>query len=37
MTTIGAGIVPLLDGSTDIPTGLKALGDQVRELNSRYQ
>ena len=37
MTTIGAGIVPMLDGSTDIPEGLKALGDQVRELNSRYQ
>lgn len=37
MTTIGAGIVPLLDGSTDIAEGLKALGDQVREINTRYQ
>ena len=37
MTTIGAGIVPLLDGSTPIPEGLKALGDQVREINTRYQ
>jgi ABC-type glycerol-3-phosphate transport system substrate-binding protein len=37
MTTIGAGIVPLLDGSTPIPEGLQALGDQVREINSRYQ
>ena len=37
MTTIGAGIVPLLDGSTDIAEGLTALGDQVREINTRYQ
>jgi lactose/L-arabinose transport system substrate-binding protein len=37
MTTIGAGILPLLDGSTDIAEGLKALGDQVREINTRYQ
>lgn len=37
MTTIGAGIIPILDGSTDITEGLTALGDQVRELNSRYQ
>jgi ABC-type glycerol-3-phosphate transport system substrate-binding protein len=37
MTTIGAGIIPILAGDTDIAEGLKALGDQVRELNSRYQ
>ncbi|MEZ4530286.1 MAG: extracellular solute-binding protein [Thermomicrobiales bacterium] len=37
MTTIGAGIIPILAGDTDITEGLKALGDQVRELNSRYQ
>lgn len=37
LTTIGAGILPILDGSTDITEGLKALGDQVRELNTRYQ
>lgn len=37
MTTIGAGIIPILSGETDITEGLKALGDQVRQLNSRYQ
>jgi ABC-type glycerol-3-phosphate transport system substrate-binding protein len=37
MTTIGAGIIPILSGDTDITEGLKALGDQVRDLNSRYQ
>jgi hypothetical protein len=37
MTTIGAGIIPILSGYTDITEGLKALGDQVRDLNSRYQ
>jgi len=37
MTTVGANILPILEGSTDITEGLKAIGDQVRELNSRYQ
>ncbi|MCO5223058.1 MAG: extracellular solute-binding protein [Thermomicrobiales bacterium] len=37
LTTIGAGIIPLLDGSTDITEGLTAMGDQVREINTRYQ
>ncbi|TXG83584.1 MAG: extracellular solute-binding protein [Thermomicrobiales bacterium] len=37
MTTIGAGIIPILAGDIDITEGLTALGDQVRELNSRYQ
>lgn len=37
LTTIGAGIMPILSGDTDVAEGLKALGDQVRELNKRYQ
>lgn len=37
MTTVGANILPILEGDTDITEGLKAIGDQVRELNSRYQ
>ncbi len=37
MTTIGTGIIPILEGSVDIGEGLTALGEQVRELNSRYQ
>lgn len=37
LTTIGAGIVPMLTGDADIAETLKALGDQVRELNTRYQ
>lgn len=36
-TAIGAAIVPMLEGSTAIPEGLKAVGDQVRQLNERYQ
>jgi len=37
LTTIGAGITPILEGDVDVAEGLKALGDQVRELNTRYQ
>ncbi len=37
LATIGAGIIPILSGDTDVTEGLKALGDQVRDLNSRYQ
>lgn len=37
LTTIGAGITPILQGDVDVAEGLKALGDQVRELNTRYQ
>ena len=37
MTTIGAGIIPILEGSVGVAEGLRALGDQVRDLNSRYQ
>ncbi|MCC6674782.1 MAG: extracellular solute-binding protein [Thermomicrobiales bacterium] len=37
LTTIGAGIMPILEGDVDVAEGLKALGDQVRELNTRYQ
>lgn len=37
MTTVGAGILPILEGDIPIAEGLKQLGDQVRELNSRYQ
>ncbi|MGI8485572.1 MAG: extracellular solute-binding protein [Thermomicrobiales bacterium] len=37
MTTVGTNILPILDGSTDIAEGLKAIGEQVREINSRYQ
>ncbi len=37
LTTIGAGIMPILEGEVDVAEGLKALGDQVRELNTRYQ
>lgn len=37
MLAIGAGIVPILEGSVDVQEGLTALGDQVREINSRYQ
>lgn len=37
MTTIGAGIMPILEGSVDVAEGLRALGDQVRDLNTRYQ
>ena len=34
MTTIGAGIIPILSGDTDVTEGLKALGDQVRDLKA---
>jgi ABC-type glycerol-3-phosphate transport system substrate-binding protein len=37
MATVGANILPILDGSTPPAEGLKAIGDQVRELNTRYQ
>ena len=37
LTTIGAGISSVLSGDTHITEGLKALGHQVRQLNSRYQ
>jgi lactose/L-arabinose transport system substrate-binding protein len=37
MTTIGANILPILEGSVAPAEGLKAIGDQVRELNTRYQ
>ena len=37
MTTLGAAMMPMLNGDVDIPTGLKDVGDQVRELNKRYQ
>ncbi len=37
METVGANILPILEGDTDIAEGLKAIGDQVRELNTRYQ
>lgn len=35
--TIGAAILPMLEGSVAIPEGLKQVGDQVRKLNERYQ
>jgi ABC-type glycerol-3-phosphate transport system substrate-binding protein len=34
---IGAAIMPMLEGSVDITEGLKSVGDQVRQLNERYQ
>jgi ABC-type glycerol-3-phosphate transport system substrate-binding protein len=34
---IGLAMMPMLEGSTDIPTGMKEVGDRVRELNARYQ
>jgi hypothetical protein len=37
MTTVGANILPILDGSVAPAEGLKAIGDQVRDLNTRYQ
>ncbi|HQY31557.1 MAG TPA: extracellular solute-binding protein, partial [Thermomicrobiales bacterium] len=37
LTTVGAGIIAMLSGSDDIAPALKAIGDQVRELNTRYQ
>jgi ABC-type glycerol-3-phosphate transport system substrate-binding protein len=37
MTTIGAGIMAILRDEVDLVEGVTALGDQVRELNSRYQ
>lgn len=37
MSTVGAGILPIMEGSVDVAEGLKQLGDQVRDLNSRYQ
>ncbi|MGH2558701.1 MAG: extracellular solute-binding protein [Thermomicrobiales bacterium] len=37
MTTLGAAMMPMLNGDVDIPTGMKDAGDQVRELNKRYQ
>jgi hypothetical protein len=30
-------MMPMMQGDTDIATGMKAVGDQVRELNKRYQ
>lgn len=35
--TVAAGIMPMLEGSTDVAEGMKALGDQVRALNTRFQ
>jgi lactose/L-arabinose transport system substrate-binding protein len=37
MTTVGANILPILEGSVAPAEGLKAIGDQVRDLNTRYQ
>ena len=37
MTTVGAAILPILQGSVEVASGLKAIGDQVRQLNTRYQ
>jgi hypothetical protein len=37
MNTVGAAMMPMMQGDTDIATGMKAVGDQVRELNKRYQ
>jgi ABC-type glycerol-3-phosphate transport system substrate-binding protein len=34
---VGLAMMPMLEGGTDIPTGMKELGDRVRELNARYQ
>ena len=33
----GAAMLPMLNGETPIPEGMKALGDRVRSLNERYQ
>lgn len=33
----GAAMMPMMTGEADIPTAMKALGDQVRTLNERYQ
>jgi len=37
MTTVGAAILPILQGSVEVSAGLKAIGEQVRQLNTRYQ
>jgi ABC-type glycerol-3-phosphate transport system substrate-binding protein len=37
LNEIGAQIPPMLTGEVEIEPGMKALGDRVRELNSRYQ
>ncbi len=37
MTEVGAAMIPMLNGEVDIPTGMKQVGDRVRELNKRYQ
>jgi len=34
---VGAAMLPMMDGSVEIAAGLKAVGDRVRELNTRYQ
>lgn len=37
ITTVGANIMPILEGTVGVEEGLKAIGDQVREINTRYQ
>lgn len=37
LTTVGAGIVPILEGEVEVASGLKELGERVREINTRYQ
>ena len=37
MTTVGAAILPILQGAVEVAAGLKAIGEQVRQLNTRYQ
>jgi multiple sugar transport system substrate-binding protein len=37
MTAVGAAMMPMLQGSVEVAAGLKAVGDQVRQLNTRYQ
>ena len=37
LDAIGANMLPILSGDTEVAEGLKAIGDQVRDLNTRYQ
>ncbi|HEX2910868.1 MAG TPA: extracellular solute-binding protein [Chloroflexia bacterium] len=37
MTELGGAMLPMLRGQTPIESGMKAVGDRVRELNKRYQ
>jgi lactose/L-arabinose transport system substrate-binding protein len=34
---VGAAMIPMMEGSTEIGAGMKEVGDRIRELNKRYQ